>query len=128
MFIIVRNDRNEPLAETGRRTFVGDCLWSEPGCLARAGATQQLFNGLLRAAAAQTLVRQTGARFVLADCKTKADMRKLLRPMTRSVHSFGCAAVYELDTPGPPTGPLAESALHAALRAPGRQQRRVQSS
>jgi hypothetical protein len=114
--------------ETGRRTFVGDCLWSEPECMVRSKVTYELFRGSLRTAGARTLVRQTGARFVLADCTTTADMRKLLAPMTRSVHSFGCATVYELDAPGPPTGPLAESALHAALRAPGRQQRRVKSS
>jgi hypothetical protein len=114
--------------ETGRRTFVGDCLWSEPGCLVRSKVTYELFKGGMQTAGARTLVRQTGARFVLADCTTTADMRKLLAPMTRSVHSFGCATVYELDAPGSPTGPLAQSALHAALRAPGRQQRRVQSS
>ena len=114
--------------ETGRRTFVGNCLWSEPGCLVRSSATYELFKGSLHTASARTLVRHTGARFVLADCTTTADMRKLLAPMTRSVHSFGCATVYELDAPSPPTEPLAESALHAALRAPGRQQRRVQPS
>ena len=30
-------------AKTGRRTFVGDCLWSQPGCYNRVGIAQQLF-------------------------------------------------------------------------------------
>jgi hypothetical protein len=41
-------------------------------------------------------VRTSGARFLLADCTTRADMRKLLGPLIRSVHGFGCAAVYEV--------------------------------
>jgi hypothetical protein len=39
----------------------------------------------------------SGARFVLADCETTADMRKLLGPIIRSTHGFGCAAVYEVE-------------------------------
>jgi hypothetical protein len=42
-------------------------------------------------------VRASGARFLLADCTTRADMRKLLGPLIRSAHGFGCAAVYEVD-------------------------------
>jgi hypothetical protein len=113
---------------TGRQTFVGHCLWSEPRCMPRAQAVQNFFDGVMSTSAARTFVRQTGARFVLADCKTRTDVRKLIAPITQSVHPFGCATVYVLGAPQPPTGPLAESSLHAALRASGRQQRRVQSS
>jgi hypothetical protein len=42
-------------------------------------------------------VLQSGARFLLADCETTADMRKLLGPIIRSAHTFGCAAVYEVE-------------------------------
>jgi hypothetical protein len=82
---------------TGRRTYVGDCLWSEPNCLGLTYQAQSLFQGSLTPAAAQSFVLSSGARFVLADCQTTADMRKLLGPIIRSAHGFGCAAVYEVE-------------------------------
>jgi hypothetical protein len=81
---------------TGRRTYVGNCLWSEPNCDVRATTSRALFNGSLSPSAARRFVRTSGARFLLADCTTRADMRKLLGPLIRSVHGFGCAAVYEV--------------------------------
>jgi hypothetical protein len=81
---------------TGRHSYVGDCLWSEPNCLGLAAHSQALFNGSLSPAAARGFVRSSGARFVLADCFTRADMRTLLGPIIRSAHGFGCAAVYEV--------------------------------
>ena len=53
--------------------------------------------GRLTPAAAQSFVLSTGVRFVLADCQTTNDMRKLLGPIIRSAHGFGCAAVYEVE-------------------------------
>ncbi len=82
---------------TGRHTYVGDCLWSEPNCVGRTTQMRDLFNGSLGVAATRSFVRSSGARFVLADCRTAADMRKLLGPMIRSAHGFGCAAVYEVE-------------------------------
>ncbi len=82
---------------TGRHTYIGDCLWSEPNCQDRATQMRDLFNGSLGVAAARSFVRSSGARFVLSDCRTSADMRKLLGPLIRSAHGFGCAAVYEVD-------------------------------
>jgi hypothetical protein len=113
-------------AETGRRTFVGSCLWSEPNCAPRAELAQQLFDGSLAPDLTRGLLAQSGARFVLDDCQTSADIDSLLAPLTESVHRFGCATVYVLASPGPPSGPLAESPPNAALRASGRHQRRVQ--
>jgi hypothetical protein len=81
---------------TGRRTYVGNCLWSEPDCPGRATTSRALFNGSLSPAAARRFVRASGARFLLADCTTRADMRALLGPLIRSAHGFGCAAVYEV--------------------------------
>ena len=81
---------------TGRHTYTGDCLWSEPNCYGRTNATRMLFNGLLPAGAARSFVRGTRARFLLADCQTKADLVKLLGPMIKSVDRFGCAAVYRV--------------------------------
>jgi hypothetical protein len=82
---------------TGRRTYVGDCLWSEPNCWGRAINTGWLFGGKATPAHAQSFVLGTGARFVLADCATTADMRELIGPIVRSEHTFGCAAVYEVE-------------------------------
>jgi hypothetical protein len=107
--------------KTGRRTLVGDCLWSEPGCLQRSSAAQSLFDGSLGRGAAVTLVRQSGARFVLSDCQTTADLGRTLRRLIVSVHHFGCASVYELDAPAAPQGALADLPAHAAVRAPRRQ-------
>jgi len=83
--------------KTGRRTYIGDCLWSEPNCLGLTYNAQWLFQGQATPAAAQSFVLSSGARFVLADCQTTADMRKLLGPIIRSAHGFGCAAVYEVE-------------------------------
>jgi hypothetical protein len=113
-------------AETGRRTFVGSCLWSEPNCAPRAELAQQLFDGSLAPDLTRGLLTQSGARFVLDDCETPADIDGLLASLTESVHRFGCATVYVLASPAPPSGPLAESPPNAALRASGRHQRRVQ--
>ena len=82
---------------TGRRTYVGDCLWSEPHCGGRALATGWLFRGNATPAAAQSFVLGTRARFVLSDCGTTTDIRKLLGPIIRSEHRFGCAAVYGVE-------------------------------
>lgn len=82
---------------TGRHVYTGDCLWSEPNCYGRAAKMRELFNGSLDASAARRLVRSSGARFVLSDCRTTADMPKLLGPLIRSAHGFGCAEVYEVE-------------------------------
>lgn len=85
-------------SQTSRHTYVGDCLWDGPQCLTLMNNAQMLFDGSLDAQAARSFVVSTGARFVLADCETSADMRKLLGPLIRSTNTFGCAAVYEVAT------------------------------
>jgi hypothetical protein len=82
---------------TGRHTYIGDCLWSEPGCLDLTWNAQALFSGTLSQSVSRRFVLSSGVRFLLADCETTADMRTLLGPLIRSTHSFGCAAVYEVD-------------------------------
>jgi hypothetical protein len=109
-------------ARTGRQTFVGDCLWAEPNCMPKSTAADKLFTGSLSPQASQTFVRQTGARFVLASCvPPQADLTPKLGKLLTSVRHFGCATVYQLYPPSPPTGPLAELPPHAAVRAPRRQ-------
>ena len=83
-------------AETGRRTFVGDCLWSQPHCIGRAQIAQMVFDGTLPARAARSFVLDSGARFVLADCKSRPDIDDVMAPIAVSTYRFGCAAVYEL--------------------------------
>jgi hypothetical protein len=108
-------------AQTGRATFVGDCLWSEPNCSPRAQMAQALLDGTLAPASSRSFVRSTGARFVLTDCGAAGELTRTLAPITVSVTRFGCASVYEIDAPGRPTGPLAQSAGNAAVRASRRQ-------
>lgn len=79
---------------TGRRSYVGDCLWSQPHCDARLVAVRSLFGGSLTRSAARAFVRSSGARFLLADCRPNADLETLLGPVVGSVHHFGCATVY----------------------------------
>ena len=83
-------------AETGRHTYVGPCLWSQPNCGERVVETANLFTGAVSPAHAQAFVRSTGARFLLADCNSHADLSKLLGSLIVSEKRFGCAAVYEV--------------------------------
>lgn len=83
-------------ARTGRHTFTGDCLWSEPGCNPRSETVAALFDGSLSTAAARSFVAQTGARFLLAACTPRINLDRKLRPLIASVTRFGCAAVFAL--------------------------------
>ena len=89
---------------TGRRVLVGDCLWSEPGCLTRTALAFDLFSGTMTGATARAFVADTGARFLLSDCGANADLRATLAPVLVSVHRFGCASVYEVSPPEPHAG------------------------
>ena len=86
--------------KTGRHTYIGDCLWSEPQCMNLTFNAQWLFagapSGQPTSDAARSFVLTSGARFLLADCETTTDIPRLLGPLIRSTHSFGCAAVYEV--------------------------------
>ena len=88
---------------TGRNTLLGDCLWSEPDCTGRSVIAQRLFDGTLDRATMRTLLTRTDARFVLADCMTRGNMRRELGSLIKSERRFGCATVYELA--GNRTGP-----------------------
>jgi hypothetical protein len=92
--------------QTGRRTFVGTCIWSQPYCTPRAQVVQRLFDGMMPAADARAFVRSTGAKFVLSDCQSGGTLDKALTPISTTVARFGCARVYALDAPARPTGAL----------------------
>ena len=84
-------------AKTGRRTYVGDCLWSQPDCRGRQGNVKALFAGEMSRADATRLIRAQGARFLLTDCRQTADLQRLLGGVITGVHRFGCATVYDVD-------------------------------
>jgi len=80
--------------ETGRQTYVGDCLWSEPGCSQRLVTVRGLFTGTLSPGEARRVVTGSRARFLLADCRGTTDLRHLLGPLVTFERSFGCARIY----------------------------------
>ncbi len=82
--------------ETGRRSYVGACLWSEPHCSDRIVFTRNLFLGWDKPQQAQAFVRSTGARFLLKDCYSPEVLQKQLGSMITSVKRFGCATVYKV--------------------------------
>lgn len=82
--------------DTGRHTYVGECLWSEPNCAGRLVGVRNLFTGGMSPGRARAFVRGNHARFLLADCRPNTDLLKLLGPVIRATHRFGCATVYEV--------------------------------
>ncbi|HTU80267.1 MAG TPA: hypothetical protein VMF09_16070 [Solirubrobacteraceae bacterium] len=80
---------------TGRRTYVGNCYWSEPNCDYRMEMSEKLLTGRLRPARARAFVRDSGARFVLGDCRS-IDLTRALAPLISEVRRFSCATVYVL--------------------------------
>jgi hypothetical protein len=90
---------------TGRHTYDGDCIWSEPNCADRDANTQSLLSGQLDRADAQQVVASSHAEFVLVPCgSATAKVKRELRALTSSVAQFGCASVIELE---PTTAPAA---------------------
>jgi hypothetical protein len=87
----------------------------------RSIAADALFRGQDTQAQARRLVLQSGARFLLASCAPHTDLRRSLGGLILATRHFGCAAVYELQAPAQPEGPLAELPPNAAVRAPRRQ-------
>jgi hypothetical protein len=91
--------------KTGRHTYVGHCLWSQPDCSDRSKEARWLLDGLLTPTVARRFVAGTGAQFLLADCRA-ADLRGTLEPLIAKVDHFGCATVYTLkpraSVPDPP--------------------------
>ncbi len=78
---------------TGRQSYVGDCYWSQPDCKHRAHMAEKLLTGKLHAAQARAFVRDSGARFVLGDCRS-SNLTRALAPIVSEVRRFSCATVY----------------------------------
>jgi hypothetical protein len=82
---------------TGRHTYDGNCIWSQPNCPGRNQSTKWLLSGRLDTARAQQLVSSSHARFVLVACgSATARLEAQLQPLTSAVTRFGCASVIEV--------------------------------
>jgi hypothetical protein len=81
---------------TGRHTFAGDCLWSQPSCPQRLVTVRKLFAGQLSVTDVRRLVVGHDVRFLVADCRPGAPLDRLLPQLVTAVHRFGCATVYEV--------------------------------
>lgn len=86
--------------ETGRNTYVAGCQWSQPDCAGRTVGAKSLFSGAMAPPAARAFVLATGARFVLSGCGWGPSLRRVLAPILRAVHRYGCASVYEIEPAG----------------------------
>jgi hypothetical protein len=82
---------------TGRHVYDSDdWRWSQPNAFQRAHTARRLLAGELSPAAARHFVLQSGARFVLQNCGSQADLERTLRPIISSVHRFGCATLFRV--------------------------------
>jgi hypothetical protein len=82
-------------AQTGRRVWWGHPTWTEDFA-ARAAQVSELFDGRMDPERARRLVREAGARYVLADCTAARDLRPVLGGIVASRQRFGCATLYVL--------------------------------
>jgi hypothetical protein len=89
---------------TGRHTYTGDRIWSEPDSDARNLTARALLADQLPAAETRRILTGSGARFVLSDCLDDADLRRALGPLLQAVHRFGCATVWQLVPSAPAPG------------------------
>jgi hypothetical protein len=85
---------------TGRQDYVGDCLWSQPGCFPRSDAANALLRGRMAPARARRFVIATGARFVVGACDAaRPRVARELAPLLAATRTFGCATVWQLRAP-----------------------------
>ena len=82
-------------AYTGRETWVGAGSWT-PDLTARQQQVEDLFAGKLSPAAAEALVRRSGARFLLSDCHGRADISRTVSGFTAPPRRYGCATVWRV--------------------------------
>ena len=85
-------------AFTGRRTWVGHYTWT-PSHAGRRQRARMLFEGKLTRPEARRTVLESRAAFLLADCRSRAELGRLLGALVGPRRRFGCAAVYEVRRP-----------------------------
>lgn len=81
-----------------RRVWLGGGSWT-PDWFRRIALAEALFAGGLPPAQARRFVRSTGARFLISDCRGRADLSSALRLDLESVRRYGCATLYVLRRP-----------------------------
>lgn len=87
-------------ALSGRNTWFGHSTWT-PGNEDRKARAAALFSGQLSPVEATAVVRESTASFLLQGCdEGRTDLRSTLGALVVAVRHFGCARVYEIDTPG----------------------------
>jgi hypothetical protein len=87
-------------SQTGRHTYIGDCYWSLPYCDARNVNTWLVVHwGRVLPRYAIPFLLGTGARFIIKDCKGHDHLWRELHRIILSIRHFGCASVYELESP-----------------------------
>ena len=82
-------------AYTGRETWIGAGSWT-PDSRSEQRLAERLFAGAVDAPAAERIVRESGARFLLADCHGRSDITALLGAAVEPPRRFGCATVWRV--------------------------------
>ncbi len=81
---------------TGRASWIGHQSWT-PDFGERATAMAALNDGKLSEKNTRTLVKESGARFVLLGCDHSRRADSVLRRISEADRRFGCASVYQVD-------------------------------
>jgi hypothetical protein len=82
-------------AFTGREAYAGHFMWQPP---ANASVATLFFSPTLSdpsGAMRRSILRKTGARFIIADCGAPPSLATAIAPIARAVKRFGCVTVYE---------------------------------
>ena len=82
-------------AFTGHTTWAGHPSWT-PDFGNRIETLGRLFAGALDARQAKRVLRTSGARFLIADCRHEAAALRTLKPLLTARRQFGCAATYRV--------------------------------
>src|SRR5258708_4101876 len=92
-------------AFTGRNTWIGHPTLTPDFYTRRLSQANAIFAGRLSSRAAQSMVRATGAAYVLIGCDSPSAVANDLRELASSIRRFGCISVMELssDTEWQPT-------------------------
>jgi hypothetical protein len=80
---------------TGRRTWIGLPSWT-PDYAFRREVAERFFGPSMSNDDRVKLVLESGAKFVLADCRHPTNLSPALRPIVVEVRRFGCATVYQI--------------------------------
>jgi hypothetical protein len=83
---------------SGRDVWSGHPSWTRD-FEKRNFAAAELFGGRLETPLAEALLHGTGARFALAGCRSRADLRAAAPGVVTAARPVGCATIYELRAP-----------------------------